>query len=117
MADQVQVQNVSGRLVTLILAGKHLAAASKGAPHRYKPVKLVTVHHAKDGQLAIRARKVAMPDSVRIPAGAKVILDRAATYCPDFKKALAAKRLKVVADPAPSEKKKAAAPSTTASDK
>ncbi len=109
MAEQVQVQNVSNRLVTLVLAGKHLAAAPKGAAHRYKPVKLVTVHHAKDGQLAIRARKVAMADSVRIPSGEKVVLDKSATFCPDFKKAVAAKRIKVLADPfpPPSDKKDA----------
>lgn len=99
MADQVLVSNVSGRLVTLVLAGKHLESAPKGAPHRYKTVKLVTVHHAKDGQLAIRSRKVAMADSVRIPAGAQVAVDRGATHCPEFKKAVAAKRIKVVKDP------------------
>jgi hypothetical protein len=129
MAEQVQVQNVSNRLVTLVLAGKHLAAAKKGAAHRYKPVKLVTVHHAKDGQLAIRARKVPMADAVRIPSGAKVVLDKSATFCPDFKKAVAAKRIKVLADPfeAPPEKKSEkpskapapppAAPTSTSSDK
>ncbi len=99
MADQVLVSNVSGRLVTLVLAGKHLASAPKGAPHRYKPVKLVTVHHAKDGQLAMRSRKVEMADSIRIPAGGQVAVDRSATHCPEFKKAVKAKRIKVVKDP------------------
>jgi hypothetical protein len=115
MAEQVQVQNVSNRLVTLVLAGKHLASAPKGAAHRYKPVKLVTVHHAKDGQLAIRARKVPMADAVRIPSGAKVVLDKSATFCPDFQKAVAAKRLKVLADPYPPtpEKRSVKAPSVS----
>ena len=99
MADQVLVSNVSGRLVTLVLAGKHLASAPKGAPHRYKPVKLVTVHHAKDGQLAMRSRKVEMADSIRIPAGGQVAVDRSAMHCPEFKKAVKAKRIKVVKDP------------------
>jgi hypothetical protein len=100
-ADQVLVRNTSGRMLTLILTGKHLAAAAPGSPHRYKPVKLVTVHHAKSGALAMRVRKTLMADALRIPVGPDVRVDRAATYCAEFRKAIANKKIRVMADPAP----------------
>jgi len=100
-APLVLVRNLSGRMLTLTLTGKHLASAPPGTPHRYKAVKLVTVHHAKTGELVPHVRKALMADSIRIPAGEDARVAKSATYCPDFRKAVAAKWLRVVADPAP----------------
>lgn len=95
-ADEVVLLNTTKRMMTLILGGKHLASAAPGAPHRYKPVKLVTVHHAKSGELAMRTRKIPMPDTIRIPAGERLTVNVSATHCPDVKKALARKDLRIV---------------------
>jgi len=100
-APLVLVRNLSGRMLTLTLTGKHLASAPPGTPHRYKAVKLVTVHHAKTGELVPHVRKALMADSIRIPAGEDARVAKSATYCPDFRKAVAAKWLRIVADPAP----------------
>jgi hypothetical protein len=113
-ADMVLVRNVSGRMLTLNLVGKHLAAAAPRSPHRYKNVKLVTVHHAKNGALVARVRKTLMADSIRFPAGIEMPVAKCAMFCPEVKKAIAAKKLRVVADPyvpppaKPEEKKPAA---------
>lgn len=102
MADttnQVTIQNVSRGMLTLILAGKHIASASSH-PHRYKPVKLVTLHQSKGtGELVKHERKAMMPASLHMSAGEAVNVDRSVVGCPDVKRAIARSLLKVI-DPA-----------------
>jgi hypothetical protein len=100
------IENLSGRLLTFVLTGAHLA---KGTPHAYRTVKTVTVHQSKTGALVPRSTHRSMPSSLRIPAGEKVSVDEAVTHCPAVRKALAAGQVRIVAD-----KAKAKAPATTA---
>lgn len=97
--DRVVVRNLSRRMVTLILTGKHLATTT-GSPHRYRPVKLITLHQAKDGTLVPRVRKKLMASSVRVPVGEDVTVGKEVMFCPDLIKAVAEKRIRVVQNPA-----------------
>jgi hypothetical protein len=103
------IENLSGRLLTFVLTGAHLAKG--GGPHAYKAVKTVTVNQAKNGALVPRSTHRAMAGSLRIPAGAKVSVDEAVTHCPAVKKAAAAGQVRIASDGA--KTKSPAAPATT----
>jgi hypothetical protein len=93
------LENISGRLRTFILSGAHLEAHPTHE-HCYKPVKTVTVHQSKSGQLVARALTRTMPDALRLSAGEVREVDEALIHCPDIKGAIARGELRV-SDPKP----------------
>jgi len=102
MAAKV-LENISGRMKTYTLSGAHLASHATHE-HRYKPVRRVTVHQSKSGQLVPRFLTKTMPDSLRLAAGDSRKVDEAVVHCPEIKAAIARQELRVsdpVAEPAP----------------
>jgi hypothetical protein len=94
----VKVQNVSRRMLTLVLGGKHLAAdvVKPGHPHRHAPVKLVAFRETKDGKLTLFSRTKHMPTALRIPAGDTVDVHPDALGCPEVVKAMARGQLRKI---------------------
>jgi hypothetical protein len=87
----VSLKNISGRMLSLVLTGAHLGHTK----HKPAPIKLVTVHHAKNGQMSPRVRHVPMAQAIRIPAGESLDVDDAVAHCPDVKAAVARRALRV----------------------
>lgn len=101
--NMIQLKNVSGRGLTLVLAGKHLAGAPKSHPARYRFVKRAAVlRDAKSGKLFLHtpAPKL-MPTALRIAAGETVTVHADVEHCPMVARALVGKKLMKVADSAP----------------
>lgn len=93
----VVIENVSGRMKTFVLTGKHLES-NVNHPHRPKLVKLVTVHEGKGGGgLAMRVRHRPMADSLRLAAGEKRRFeDDAVLHCPHVKDAIGRQEIRVL---------------------
>lgn len=104
----LKIENVSGRLQTYVLTGKHLAAAAGSHPHGYKNVKRVTVHSSRDGKFISRVVQQPMADSLRLAAGETREVDDAIGYCPSIKAAAARGELRILRAVKPAEPTKPA---------
>lgn len=106
----VALKNVSKRMRVYTLTGKHLENAKSDHPHRYREVKLVTVHQANDGSLHPNVRRVPMAGSLRIPSDATIEVHPDVLHAPSVRAAIARNELRIIKDDGAKEETKPAAP-------